>query len=555
MPRYRSARRLALGAGALATLATLAVPLHSTGANAVSTPTNVAKTVYLSLPGPFNGCTFLDAGATPSTNAILDLVRPSAFQTSNLGTLVGEGGAISSAELTSLTPETVRYTVAPHQKWSDGAAFTGADLVAWYQRAVSLPSVNSDGYRAIKSLVVSKNHLAVTAVFKTPYAAWNLLFRDVEARGAPASCSISSLVDRPSLGPYVVSSASRDVVVLTSNPRWPIQSGRFARVVVRDNNVIPKSSTTPYVNFTLEVGRAQVEAISSHATSLSHFGSSSNLEEVTFAPHRPWSSRLSIREALSWSISRQHMIDQLLGTVTFLPSVAASALFTQGQPSYPGTTGTGPTSQTTTTVLPATTPGVLEDCTQCAIEALTATGLRRSHTGWSTIGGARLAIDVAVGPSSTDRLVASSVVRQWRTLGVRVHVHQESSEEGAAIASARSQVDASIFTRPTVTAPSYAARSWSGPGYADSFPGGWRSSKVNVLYSRAIALFNPVTAATTWLAMDQTVLASYWVRPLFTEPSLMAWADTIGTVAPTYTIPGLVDQLPTWTTISPQTGS
>ena len=535
--------------------AAFAVPLHSSGANAVSTPSNVNKTIYLSLPGPFNGCTFFDADATPSTDAILDLVRPSAFQTSNLGTLVGEGGAISSAELTSLSPETVRYTVAPGLKWSNGAAFTANDLVSWYHRALGLASVNSDGYRAIKSLKESKNHLAVTAVFATPYASWNLLFRDVEAAGTSPGCAMSALVKRPSLGPYAVSSASSSLVVLTSNPHWPIQSGRFGRVVIRDNGAIPASSVTPYVNFSLDVGRAQVEAISSHATSLSHFGASNNLEEVTFAPHRPWSSRLTIREALSWSISRQHMIDQLLGGVTYLPSVAASAIFTQGQPSYPGTTGTGPSSQTTTTVLPATAPGAQEDCTSCAVEALVATGLHRSHSGWATIGGARFAVDVAVGPSATDRVVANSVIRQWRAIGVRVHERRTSSEVAASIAAARSQVDAAIFTRPTVTAPAYAARSWSGPAYADSFPGGWRASSVNALYHQAIEQFNPVTAASTWLALDQTIVDSYWVRPLFTEPSLMAWANTVGTVEPTYSIPGLVDQLPTWTTITPVTGS
>ena len=252
---------------------------------------------------------------------------------------------------------------------------------------------------------------------------------------------------------------------------------------------------------------------------------------------------------------RVPQIVQLLGGVTYLPSVAASAIFTQGQPSYPGTTGTGPSSQTTTTVLPATAPGAQEDCTSCAVEALVATGLHRSHSGWATIGGARFAVDVAVGPSATDRVVANSVIRQWRAIGVRVHERRTSSEVAASIAAARSQVDAAIFTRPTVTAPAYAARSWSGPAYADSFPGGWRASSVNALYHQAIEQFNPVTAASTWLALDQTIVDSYWVRPLFTEPSLMAWANTVGTVEPTYSIPGLVDQLPTWTTITPVTGS
>ena len=81
--------------------------------------------------------------------------------------------------------------------------------------------------------------------------------------------------------------------------------------------------------------------------------------------------------------------------------------------------------------------------------------------------------------------------------------------------------DLSIFTRPTVTAVSYTARSWSGPGYADAYPSGWRTVAVTALFNQAIANFNPVTAASTWLQMDQKILTSYWVRPLFTSPSLV----------------------------------
>ena len=78
------------------------------------------RTLLLSLPGPFNGCTFLGPDANPTSDAILDLVRPSAFESTISGALVGAQGSIASAELTSLSPETVVYSIAAKQRWSNG---------------------------------------------------------------------------------------------------------------------------------------------------------------------------------------------------------------------------------------------------------------------------------------------------------------------------------------------------------------------------------------------------------------------------------------------------
>ncbi len=110
MVRRGSSARFVIGALVLAALG-LTAPW---GPSTALATTNQTKTLSLSIPGPFNGCTFLDAGATPSTDAINDLLLPSAFLTSSAGNLYGANGPITSAELTSLTPETVKYTIAPH---------------------------------------------------------------------------------------------------------------------------------------------------------------------------------------------------------------------------------------------------------------------------------------------------------------------------------------------------------------------------------------------------------------------------------------------------------
>jgi peptide/nickel transport system substrate-binding protein len=547
-------RRGSLGRGAVLALVAVAVliPIGRSSANAAKSNSLNSKTIDVSLPGPFNGCTFLDSGATPTTNAINDLIVPSAFLTTSAGNLYGENGPIASAELTSLTPETVKYTITPNEKWSNGTSFNGNDLVGWWLRARALRTVLSDGYRDVKTLTVANDGYSVTAVFATPYADWNLLFRDVEALGTQGSCTLSSLVARPSLGPYSVASATLNRIVLVMNKHWPIDTQRFGRIVITDAGAIPTSGNAHFVNFSLVVNRSLVQAISSQPNVMSHIGSSSNIEEISFASARPVIKRIAVREALSWSIARQTLLNQLWGAVTFSPSVAVSALLSQGQSNYPGPSGTSPSAQTTTTTLaPSTAHNGLGDCVQCAIDVLSQGGFIRTPSGWTTVNGTPLKLKMAVGPSDLDHTVATAVVGEWASIGITVKVVDVSSDVAAAVATATNADDLAVFTRPTITAVSYAARSWSGPGYADAYPSGWRSVAMTALFNQATANFNPVTATTTWLQMDQKIQSAYWVRPLFTSPSLLAWSNTLSGVTTSFSVPGLLDEVPIWSIAPP----
>ena len=547
-------RRGSLGRGAVLALVAVAVliPIGRSSANAAKSNSLNSKTIDVSLPGPFNGCTFLDSGATPTTNAINDLIVPSAFLTTSAGNLYGENGPIASAELTSLTPETVKYTITPNEKWSNGTSFNGNDLVGWWLRARALRTVLSDGYRDVKTLTVANDGYSVTAVFATPYADWNLLFRDVEALGTQGSCTLSSLVARPSLGPYSVASATLNRIVLVMNKHWPIDTQRFGRIVITDAGATPTSGNAHFVNFSLVVNRSLVQAISSQPNVMSHIGSSSNIEEISFASARPVIKRIAVREALSWSIARQTLLNQLWGAVTFSPSVAVSALLSQGQSNYPGPSGTSPSAQTTTTTLaPSTAHNGLGDCVQCAIDVLSQGGFIRTLSGWTTVNGTPLKLKMAVGPSNLDHTVATTVVGEWASIGITVKVVDVSSDVAAAVATATNADDLAVFTRPTITAVSYAARSWSGPGYADAYPSGWRSVAMTALFNQAAANFNPGTATSTWLQMDQKIQSAYWMRPLFTSPSLLAWSNTLTGVTTSFSVPGLLDEVPIWSIAPP----
>jgi len=523
------------------------------GARAATVVGDNARTLTVSVPGPFNGCSVLDRGATATTGAVLDLIRPSAFQTSPTGTLVGEGGAIASAELTSLSPETVVYTIAAHQLWSNGLTFNGSDLVSWWQRARSLPSVTSDGYRDIQSLSVGSDGLTVTAVFATAYADWNLLFRDVEARGTTPGCGLANLVRRPSLGPYRVVSASANRVVLVMNPRWRQNASRFGHVILVTSGSVPAGSSTLFANYSLVVSRPVLETLSARPSVASRLGSSSNIEVISFAPSRPLTRSINMRKALSWSINRQSLINRLWGSITFSPSVAASILFSQGQSAYPGAQGGVPTTSTTITSTTSPESNGLADCLTCAYAELNDLGFHRSGHHWLNATRKRLTLRVITGPSEIDRTTTAAVVKQWAAAGISATVVHDASDVSAAEASATNYADVAIFAKPTVTTPSVAARSWSGPAFADSYLSGFRSAPVTTLFDNAISNFNSAAATTTWLQMDQAVLRNFWVRPLYTAPSIVEWSNLLEGVTPSLSIPGFLDEVAGWNTAPPAT--
>ena len=505
-------------------------------------PANPAtSSLTLALPGPFNGCSVLSPQATATTSAILDLIRPSAFQTGPTNVLTGEGGAIVSAELVSLHPETVVYSVNPTMRWSNGRAFSVGDLVEWWRSARRIDSVNGDGYRAIASMKVNKTRTSVTATFSSDFADWNLLFRDVEQSGASASCAIDQLTAQPSLGPYLVRSATTARIVLIANPQWTINYNRFHQVIITASRDLPTSGAQYFVKYDPVATKSLVEGLAAHPRYLGQFGNSSDLVEITFSPHAPLTSERTLRVALSWLLDRRTILNSLFGSFTFTPAVPTSALLTQGQMDYPLARTTPVASATNSSLVDPS-----QDCRPCAVTLLHQAGYVHGAAGWRSASGVALRVDLAVGPSPLDEQTARLVVRQWKTQGIEVTTHTAPTDAAAADMAARGVVDAAIFDRPTGTTPWFSARSWDQTPYIDSYPSGVRSLATDLLFSEAQQTFNPATATLIWLRMDHLLLSDFWVRPLYTVPSLTEWSGPVANVVQSLSLSGLVDQVSNW---------
>jgi peptide/nickel transport system substrate-binding protein len=516
------------------------------------------STLTLALPGPFNGCSALSPEINASSAAILDLIRPSAFLVGPTNVLSGEGGAVISAELISLHPEKVVYSVDPKMTWSDGRPFSVNDLIAWWHSARILESVKSDGYRDIASMVVNKKRTSVTATFTTDFADWSLLFHDVEQSGSSKSCDISQLSSQPSLGPYLVQSATARQVVLVSNHQWTINYNRFHRVVITSSDVLPGFSTKYFVRYAPVATKSLVENLMAHPRYLGQFANSSDIEELTFSPHGATTTTRSVRTALAWLLDRRAILNRLFGSFTLTPSVPTSALFSQGQVDYPlAVTTLKPTAFNAALVDPS------QDCRSCAVAILNRSGYIYTEQGWRVADGPTLNMKVAVGPTPLDRATALLVSEQWISLGVHVRLVSAPTDALAATMAAVGTVNAALFARPTATTPWTSARSWDQTPYVDAYPSGVYSTSTHKLFLLAQGTFNPATAALTWLKIDHRILTNFWVRPLYTVPSLIEYSGPVANVAPSLSLSGLVDQVSNWgitlpsstTTVKPTTSA
>lgn len=137
MPGRRGPRAAAL-VGVVALLATA-------GCTATSVDPQRSRTVVVTVDVPFeslNGAT--TAGRAPGSTLVRGLVQDRFTTLDETGTAVPDP-AIGTVEKVSDNPLTVRYTIAPAARWSDGVPVTGDDLLLeWAARSGQLDEVLPD---------------------------------------------------------------------------------------------------------------------------------------------------------------------------------------------------------------------------------------------------------------------------------------------------------------------------------------------------------------------------------------------------------------------------
>ncbi len=196
-----------------------------------------------SLPTNFNPSS--PQGANAITAEVMEQVWPQAFVTDSQMATATEPAFVENAEVDSLSPFTVVYTLNPKAVWSDGTPIGVADFIYnWHQQVLWAPHLPfpglAAGYEAISSITGSNGGSTITVRFSQPYTEWESLFADLVPahigerygwatafQGFNASRVISG-------GPFEITSFTPgQQLVLSRNPHYWLAKAVLAHIVLQ----------------------------------------------------------------------------------------------------------------------------------------------------------------------------------------------------------------------------------------------------------------------------------------------------------------------------------
>ncbi|MGV8874305.1 MAG: ABC transporter family substrate-binding protein [Rhodococcus sp. (in: high G+C Gram-positive bacteria)] len=125
------------------------------------------------------------ADQSPATAAVSSMVLPSPYRPvlnpdTGVTTWEPDLSLLTSAEVTSQSPFTIRYQLRNEAQWSDGAPIAAEDFRYLWQQMISQPGVvDSAGYASISDVASSGGGKTVDVTLESPYQAWQRLFTDL----------------------------------------------------------------------------------------------------------------------------------------------------------------------------------------------------------------------------------------------------------------------------------------------------------------------------------------------------------------------------------------
>jgi len=224
-----------------------------------------AVVAVTSLPSNFNPSA--PAGANRITAEVMAQVWPQTFVTNDDLATSAQAGFVEEAEVESISPFTVVYTLNPKAVWSDGVPIGVADFVYnWQQQLIWGPQLPDAGllagYQAISSITSPNGGSTVDVTFSHPFTEWESLFSNLvpaqvgERYGWVGAFEGFDPAKVVSGGPFEITSFVPGVkLVLSRNPKYWFTPARLAHIVLEVQSTVETLSN-------LQVGAVNVAQVS-----------------------------------------------------------------------------------------------------------------------------------------------------------------------------------------------------------------------------------------------------------------------------------------------------
>jgi peptide/nickel transport system substrate-binding protein len=478
---------------------------------------------------------------------INDQIWPQAFLTPPSLTPTLNKDLLTSAALTSSSPQTVVYKINPKATWSDGTPITAADFIYNWQAQSGNPkykdlggaaylAATTAGYNDIKTVTSSDGGKTATVVFNAPYSDWRALFGPMipahiaQKVGWNNGFQTFGPAVQVSGGPYMVQSYTKgEDLVEVRNPKWWGTPGKLSKIVFRF--ILDDSQQPPAIQ------NGEANLVNPALAALSYYDSVKNISGFTtkvdpglefqhmdFNESNPYLANVNVRHAIAYGTNRQQMVARIVSPMAPSIKPLENRLWMATQPAYKDTSaGYGDYSPTKAKAL------------------LTAAGMTMGSDGYfHPNSGPLKGQDLSFNISTTSGVEVRAQIEQlfqasMKNIGIKINVKNYDANTFFGTVLPKGEYDIGEFA--WVLTPFDSGNQPIYCSYTNAAVCGnnwvhYANPTVDKLFTQASGTLDPTQSAAIYNQIDTILWKDMVTLPLFQQPQLFGWSSKLANVVP-----------------------
>jgi peptide/nickel transport system substrate-binding protein len=488
---------------------------------------------------------------------IMDQVWPQVFITQPDLTPKLNTDLVTSATLTSTSPQTIVYKINPKATWSDGTAISADDFIYNWQAQSGDPkykdvggkaflAAGTSGYSSIKSITSSDSGKTATVVFSQPYGDWRSMFSGANAMipahiaktvGFNNGFQTFGAPEQVSGGPYEIQSYTKgQSLIEVRNPHWWGTPGKLAKIVYRfilDDTQAPPAVQNGEANMVNPIIASvsfydQVKGIPNFTVKVDP---GLEFQHMDFNQSNPYLAKVGIRQAIAYGTDRQQMITRIVDPLGVTEHPLGNRVWMPTQPQYKDeTAGLG-------TLDPAKAKTLLQQA-----------GMTMGSDGYFQPNfGPEKGKDFSLSISTTSGNPVRAEIEQlfqasMKSIGVKINIHNYDASTLFGTVGPKGEFDIIEFAwvqTPFASANQSIYCSYTSPTLCGQNWDHYANSQVDSLFKQALSTVDTTQAAALYNQIDGILWQDMVTLPLFQQPQLFGWSSTYGNIVPNTSLSGL----------------
>lgn len=492
---------------------------------------------------------------------IMNQVWPTVFVTTDTIKLQLDTDYVTSAKVTSNSPQTIVYQINPKAIWSDGTPISADDFIYMWQANSGNPKytdvggkafepASSAGYNQIKSVTSSNGGKTATVVFATPFGDWQSLFSDImpshiaKTVGFNNGFQTFNAAVKVSGGPFEIQSYTQgQSLVEVRNPKWWGTPAPLDKLVFRffaDDNQIPPALQNSEVNAasptiaSLEFKNALAPIPSLTTTVIPGL----QFQHFDFNQGNPYLGKLAVRQAIAAGTNRADMVNRIIGPITTSVKPLNNRIYMPNQPQYTDTSGGAA----------AYDPAKAKQLLQSAGMTMGSDGYFHPSSG--PLAGKDLAFTLSTTSGVPVRAEIEQLFQSYmKNIGIKINIQNYAPATLFGTVAPKSEYDIIEFAwvaTPFASSNQSIYCSYTNANMCGQNWNKYANPEVDKLFVQATSTIDPAKAATLYNQIDAILWKDMVTLPLFQQPVLTTWTSSYANILPNPSSTGLTWNAQTW---------